>query len=320
MNKTGIDIDFAAECIQKGGLVVFPTETVYGLGANALNPLAVAKIFETKERPTFDPLIVHISDIGQLNELYEFPINNIVYKLAEKFWPGPLTIVYRKNKNISGIVTADLDTVAVRMPSHPVALSFITACKYPIAAPSANKFGRLSPTHHTHVLKQKMNIDYLLKGDNGIMGIESTVVFVDNNSCIILRPGIITLEQIKEVVSEVKFAEKKYINLPSPGLLKSHYSPRKPLYFIEKEDNSFSENTGLILHFRKASTINAGRIIYTSEANILVEVAANIFMALHKMEDDKNISEIYIEKVIEKGLGIAIMDRLKKACFQYSKT
>lgn len=320
MMNTGIDINIASDCIRKGGLVAFPTETVYGLGANALNPLAVAKIFEAKQRPSFDPLIVHISEISQLNDLYELPVNNLVYKLAEKFWPGPLTIVHRKNKKISGIVTADLDTVAVRMPAHPVALSFITACECPVAAPSANKFGQLSPTRYQHVLKQEMNIDYLLKGDYGIMGIESTVVFVDDNDCTILRPGIITLDQLKEVIPQTKFSDKSpNANLPSPGLLKSHYSPKKPLAFWDGTARSFPSNTGIILHSEKENDIDAAKIIYTSQNTNLVEVAANIFTALHDMEDDAEIQQIYIEKVTESGLGIAIMDRLKKACFRYLK-
>lgn len=318
MQKSGIDIEYAADCIQKGGLVAFPTETVYGLGANALNPLAVAQIFEAKERPSFDPLIVHISDIQQLNGLYKLPVNKMVFALAEKFWPGPLTIVHQKNNNISGIVTADLNTVAVRMPAHPVALALLNACACPLAAPSANKFGLLSPTRYEHVAKQDMDIDYILKGDVGILGIESTVVLVENEDCIILRPGIITWEEIKKIIPQVKLSVNSMNkNLPSPGLLKSHYSPKKPLYFLNSDQHLFSNKTGLILHSKSLNEVVAGKIIYTSTSRNLVEVAANIFTALHEMEDDNQIEEILIEKVDENGIGIAIMDRLEKACYQY---
>lgn len=318
MIKKGLDIDEASRCIQQGELVAFPTETVYGLGADALNPMAVAKIFEAKERPTFDPLIVHISDISQLEELFEIPINNIVYTLAEKFWPGPLTIVHRKNRTVPDLVTADLETVAVRMPGHPIALEFIKKTGCPIAAPSANKFGQLSPTRAAHVIKQQMKISYILENDAGILGLESTVVLVEQDACYILRPGIITLEQLKEVVPTASYNVKSAtLNLPSPGLLKSHYSPNKRLAFLEKTDQDFSNKTGLILHSRSATPIKCGKIIYTSQTFNLIEVAANIFSSLHQMEDDASIEEIFIERVEECGLGIAIMDRLKKACYKY---
>lgn len=319
MIKTGTDIQFAAGCIQKGGLVAFPTETVYGLGANAFNPMAVARIFEVKERPSFDPLIVHISDIKQLNDLFESPINNIVYRLADKFWPGPLTIVHRKNKNISGIITADLDTIAVRMPSHKVALSLIQLSKCPIAAPSANKFGQLSPTRHEHVLKQGMDIDYLLRGDVGIMGIESTVVHIEGNNCTVLRSGIITMEQLIEIIPQTKVLNKaENNNLPSPGLLKSHYSPQKPLFLLPNENFVFPENSGVILHKVLNNKIKAKTIIYTSKNNNLIEIAANLFSSLHEMEENISIQQIYIEAVPENGLGVAIMDRIKKAAYKYT--
>lgn len=319
MQKTGTDIELAANIIKEGGLVAFPTETVYGLGANALNPIAVARIFEAKERPSFDPLIVHISDINQLNDIYELPVNKLVYKLAHKFWPGPLTIVHQKSKNISGIVTADLDTVAVRMPSHPIALELLKLSNCPIAAPSANKFGQLSPTSHEHVAKQNMPLDYILQGAEIVHGIESTVVYIENNDCSILRPGVITLEDIKEIIPQAKYSDKnKNDHLPSPGLLNSHYSPKKPLYFLPETEKIFLASTGVILHSDKHKNIEAGRVIYSSEKANLIEVAANIFKSLHEMEDDSSIKEIYVESVPEIGIGIAIMDRLKKACYRYN--
>jgi len=317
---TVTEINEAANCLKNGGLVAFPTETVYGLGANALNPIAVAKIFEAKQRPTFDPLIVHISELNQLNDLFERPIEPLVFELARHFMPGPLTIVHRKSEIVPDLVTSGMENVAVRMPSHPIANKLIKLAGVPIAAPSANKFGQLSPTSYKHVAKQKMKIDYLLAGDDidSLVGIESTVVLVENNLCTILRPGIITLEDIKKAIPDVKveIAEHNH-KINSPGLLDSHYSPLKPLYFLDKSIETFPPNSGIILHSKNDKTFPAQKIIYTSETGDLIEIAASLFTSLHQMEDDVTVNQIYIEKVKEKGIGISIMDRLKKACFQY---
>jgi L-threonylcarbamoyladenylate synthase len=315
--KIGTDIEIAAEHIRNGGLVAFPTETVYGLGANALNPLAVAGIFEAKQRPTFDPLIVHIAEISQIEYLFEKPVTPLVYKLAECFWPGPLTIVHRKSTNVPDIVTSGMNTVAVRMPAHPVAQKLIQFAGVPVAAPSANKFGQLSPTRHEHVVKQNMEIDYLLVGDYDIMGIESTVVYVENETVSILRPGIITAKDLMKIVPESKIIQKgENTNLSSPGLLKSHYSPLKPLSFIT--ESTVFPKSGLILH--KQHEIEPlpkkSQLHFTNEN--LLEVAANLFSVLHQMEDNPAIENIFIETVPETGLGIAIMDRLRKATYQYS--
>jgi len=317
---TVTEINEAANCLKNGGLVAFPTETVYGLGANALNPIAVAKIFEAKQRPTFDPLIVHISELNQLNDLFESPIEPLVFELARHFMPGPLTIVHRKSEIVPDLVTSGMENVAVRMPSHPIANKLIKLAGVPIAAPSANKFGQLSPTSYKHVAKQKMKIDYLLAGDDidSLVGIESTVVLVENNLCTILRPGIITLEDIKKAMpdAKVEIAEHNH-KINSPGLLDSHYSPLKPLYFLDKSIETFPPNSGIILHSKNDKTFPAQKIIYTSETGDLIEIAASLFTSLHQMEDDVTVNQIYIEKVKEKGIGISIMDRLKKACFQY---
>lgn len=317
--EIGIDIDKAAGFIRDGGLVAFPTETVYGLGANALNPLAVAAIFEAKQRPSFDPLIVHIADITQIEELFEKPITPLVYELAERFWPGPLTIVHRRSLLVPGIVSAGMDTVAVRMPAHPVAKELIRLAGVPVAAPSANRFGQLSPTRHEHVVKQEMEIDYLLVGDYDIIGIESTVLYVENNTVTILRPGIITAKELVEFVPESNIINKgENTKLSSPGLLKSHYSPLKPLYFLSGEIKMLPEKSGLILHGISDVKLDAEKITYTSKTGNLKEATANLFTALHDMEDDPAVDTIFIETVPETGLGIAIMDRLRKATYQYA--
>ena len=316
------ELNLAADCLRDGGLVAFPTETVYGLGANALNPIAVAKIFEAKQRPTFDPLIVHISDVNQLNDLYASPIEPLVFRLAEKFMPGPLTIVYKKSAIVPDLISSGLDTVAVRMPAHPLAHRLIALAGVPVAAPSANRFGQLSPTSYKHVAKQKMKIDYLIAGDDvdNLVGIESTVAMVENNRCTVLRPGIITVEDIAKALPGIEVELAQHNNkISSPGLLNSHYSPLKPLFFVDKTMKELPENSGIILHDKKQDKLNAVKVIYSSENGNLLEIAAHLFTSLHTMEDDDKVQRIYIEPVAEKGIGISIMDRLKKATFQYNQ-
>ena len=318
MIKNGFDIIFSSQCLKEGGLVAFPTETVYGLGADALNPKAVARIFEVKQRPTFDPLIVHISEMEQLEMLFDHPVSPLIYKIADAFWPGPLTIVHRKSKIVPDIVTSGLNTVAVRMPSHPVALEMIRNAGTPIAAPSANRFGQLSPTKPEHVLKQLSGIDYLLKGNDTMVGIESTVISIDGDQCFLLRPGAISLNEIQQVVDCIPLKkEKQEGELPSPGLLKSHYSPNKPLYILNTVPECFPEGSGLILHQTSELADKSTRTFYTSTSADPIEIAARLFTALHEMEDDDSITQIYIEPVDETGLGIAIMDRINKAAYRY---
>lgn len=312
------DIDQAAQIISDGGLVAFPTETVYGLGANALNPVAVAKIFEAKERPTFDPLIVHIASLDDLKRLTT-ELDKKVMILAERFWPGPLTMVLPKSDLVPDLVTSDLPTVGIRMPDHPVALELIRRSGCPIAAPSANKFGQLSPTTAAHVRKQLPHIDYILDGGKTAVGIESTIVSVEADKCVVLRPGRITPEEIRAALPGVE-VESKALNdkIVAPGLLKSHYSPKKPLFILNNE-TQLPAHSGLILHSNAETYLNATRIVRTSENKSLLEVASGLFAALHTLEDDPEINQIWIEAVPETGLGIAIMDRVKKAAYQYQE-
>jgi len=311
------DIQTAARIINDGGLVAFPTETVYGLGANALNPFAVAKIFALKERPSFDPLIVHIGSFDDLQMLSGQPAE-LVMKLAEKFWPGPLTIVLPKSRIVPDIVTSGLPTVGIRMPDNEIALNLIRTSKCPIAAPSANKFGNLSPVSSCHVKKQLPNVDFILDGGRTKIGIESTIVSVDGNVCTLIRPGKITIDEINDALPGIfVFNTNESHKLIAPGLLKSHYSPVKPLYLYRYHITPIPAKSGLILHCVNDRIPDCERVIYTSRNNNLHEVAANLFSSLHAMEDDEQIKQILIEPVIEEGLGIAIMDRIKKAVFKY---
>ncbi len=313
------NLDYAATLIKEGKLVAFPTETVYGLGANALDPLAVAKIFECKERPSFDPLIVHIADV---QDLYKLAINipNVAFKLAELYWPGPLTIVLEKNDIIPDLVTSDLPTVGLRMPNSPIALDLIKRSGCPIAAPSANKFGRVSPTSAEHVKKQLTSVDYVLDGGECMVGIESTIVMPINNKIEILRPGRITREDISKALPEFTvFNSAVSEKINAPGTLKSHYSPTKPLHLFSGELTEIKPNTGIILHNEQNKYPEASFTYCTSKNNSLIEIAANLFASLHAMEAHPMVKQIYIESVPEEGIGIAIMDRMKKAAFQYKE-
>ena len=317
---TNNNIKQAAQIINNGGLVAFPTETVYGLGANALNPFAVAKIFELKERPSFDPLIVHIASFETLTTLTTGITENVM-RLAKQFWPGPLTIVLPKSSAVPDIVTSGLSTVGVRMPNNPIALELIKQSNCPIAAPSANKFGQLSPVSAQHVTKQLPNVDCVLDGGYTSVGIESTIVSIEGNTCQLLRPGYITLEDIgKALPNTFTFNSIKPDKLVSPGLLKSHYSPNKPLYILKEPMIALPESSGLILHHNNHIDYKSSNVIYTSQTSNKIEISANLFASLHAMEENQSVKTIYIEPVEETGLGIAIMDRLKKAAYQYNNT
>lgn len=307
------DIDLAANYIKEGKLVAFPTETVYGLGANALNPFAVAKIFELKERPSFDPLIVHIASIEQLEMLTQSRDERI-YKLAQKFWPGPLTMILDKSHIVPDIVSSGLPTVGIRMPNNEIALELIRLSDCPIAAPSANKFGRISPTTAAHVKKQLPNLDCILDGGKTSVGIESTIIRLTNIGFQILRNGIITQEEIESVVA---FDNSTEINaLSAPGMMKSHYSPHKKLLIADKDTQIDKSKAGLI-SFTGALENGYLKVLKVSDKNDLKDYAVNMFEAMHSFEDDDEIELIIAEAVSEIGIGKAIMDRLRKAEFNW---
>jgi L-threonylcarbamoyladenylate synthase len=309
------DLEIAAEYIRQGKLVAFPTETVYGLGANALNPLAVAKIYELKERPSFDPLIIHIADINNLQK-YAVDIDNKVYKLGEKFWPGPLTIILKKNPIIPDIVTAGLNTVAIRIPDNEIALQLIKLSDCPIAAPSANKFGKVSPTTAQHVKKQLPQVDYIIDGGKTKIGIESTIIKLNEKGFEILRHGIILKEEIEKVIPYYPSEKNNDVILAS-GNFKSHYSPEKPLYILGEHNIPYPTSQCGLISFTKLNTNQYKKVIYVSENNDLKEYAVNLFSAIHELEDS-DVNCIVAEPVPEIGVGIAIMDRLRKAAYRFS--
>ena len=230
----------AADVLRSGGLVAFPTETVYGLGAHALDRAAVRRIFEAKGRPSTDPLIVHVAAFAQVAPLVS-AIPDAARLLAERFWPGPLTLVMRRSAAVPDEVTAGLDTVAVRIPAHPIAQVLLAAAAIPIAAPSANLFSRPSPTNAEHVLQDlDGRIDLVLDGGPTTVGVESTVLDLSTKTPTILRPGAVTLEMLREVLPDVEMGSMLASGdsagaMPAPGMLPRHYSPRAPLTLYEGE-------------------------------------------------------------------------------------
>ena len=302
----------AGEIIKNGGLVAFPTETVYGLGADAMNSAAVAAIFEIKKRPHFDPLIVHIQSIGQLEELAA-KIPSMAFLLIEKFWPGPLTLVLKKRKAVPDLVTSGLPTVAVRMPHHPVALKLIKYAGTPIAAPSANPFNYLSPTRAEHVWDQLGDhVDMILDGGACQVGVESTVLDLSGKQPTLLRPGGLDLKDIESIIGRVKVISKAK-RPHSPGQMSFHYAPHAKLRLIRRGPYVIPDGKRIgYLAFDDFSSRDFEKIEILSKQGNLREAAARLFECLHCL-DRLNLDEIWAEEVPKIGLGLAIMDRLKKA-------
>src|SRR6056297_748292 len=331
--KNTVVIKKAADLIKKGEVVAFPTETVYGLGANALNSNAVEKIFKAKGRPSDNPLIAHIATKKQLLSLINTDIPVVAEKLIDTFWPGPLTIIFNKSKIVPDITTASLQTVAVRMPSHPVALALIKKAQSPLAAPSANSSGLPSPTKAEHVYND-LNGKIPLIVDGGIcnIGVESTVIEIIDNHVNILRPGGITKKMITnclgndfKVTSEIN---KEVENPRSPGMKYKHYSPNTPLWIIKNESisktlknkkNIQNKKTLLILTNETIENIKNEQFDFDIEnmgsINDLNYIAKNLFNLLRKT-DKKNYDLILIEEVPDIDIGEAIMNRLKKAALK----
>ncbi|MFP4562175.1 MAG: L-threonylcarbamoyladenylate synthase [Spirochaetia bacterium] len=305
-----------ADIIRTGGVVAFPTETVYGLGADAYNAEAVARIFEIKGRPRFDPLIVHICDIASAESLAaEFPPQALL--LAEKFWPGPLTLILRKRPVIPGIVTAGMPTVAIRMPSHPSALELIRLAGVPIAAPSANPFGRISPTTAEHVREQLADtVDFIINGGPCTVGVESTIVSLAGDKPVLLRPGGTPAEEIEKITGPLTVPERSEGPPESPGRLDSHYAPRTPLYLkADARPLPKSARAGLLAFRTPEETEGFAAVEVLSKKGSLREAAANLFAAMHRL-DALDLDVIIADPPPEEGLGRAVNDRLRRAARQ----
>lgn len=317
----------AARILRQGGLVAFPTETVYGLGADALNVQAVCRIFEAKQRPAFDPLIVHEYDPDRAFELCrEVPPEARL--LAARFWPGPLTMVLPKKEIVPDLVTSGLETVAVRVPRHEVARELLKAFGGPIAAPSANVFGYTSPTTAAHVeedLGEK--VDLILDGGSCPVGVESTVIAFEGSRVRILRPGGVTAEELADLVRVEAYTAKGRVE--SPGQMTSHYAPWTPLHLLPGAFGDFLEPWDAakkVFFSRKGRAVRAGLLVFRegpsysdletilalSRDGALEEAASNLFEAVRKL-DKMHLDVILAEPPPDRGIGRAIADRLFKA-------
>ena len=332
IDKNNIERDLIIEAVQiikSGGLVAFPTETVYGLGANGLDALAVEKIFLAKGRPQDNPLILHVHSILQVKELVE-EIPEIAQRCMEKFWPGPLTILFKKNSKIPNIITAGLDTVAIRMPKNNIALELIRLANVPIAAPSANISGKPSPTSADHVKEDLSGkIDMIIDGGNTGIGLESTVLDLSGDLPMILRPGGVTLEDLKEIIPQViqdSSIMKEDVVPKSPGQKYRHYAPKgEMLLFSGEIENmvkaikkysgeyfSSGKNIGIICTDETKDLYKDGLIISLGSRKDYNIIAHNLFHTI-RLFDEANVDIILSEGVEESDLGIAIMNRMKKA-------
>lgn len=335
--KDSFLIKKAANVIKGGGLVAFPTETVYGLGGNALDEKAVNKIFQAKGRPQDNPLIVHVADKNLEKYIEEVP--EVAKKMIDKFWPGALTIILKKKDIIPNTTSANLDTIGVRMPSEPIALKLIELSGVPIAAPSANISGRPSPTDVERCIEDLQGrVDFILGGHKSIVGVESTIVDCTVDPPMILRPGGITLEMLREIDSRIDI-DKAILSKPAknlkpkaPGMKYRHYAPKAKVTIVSSNNkingnnekvvekiNEMIQNyiqkgkkVGVLASKENSKFYKNSQVIILGSKNDLCTVAQNLFEALRSF-DDKGVEIILSEAFDEKGLGVAVMNRLKKA-------
>ena len=322
------EIKKQAEILREGKTVIFPTETVYGLGANALDEEAVSKIYKAKGRPSDNPLIVHIYDKKQVNQLAE-NINEKAEIIMDKFWPGPITIILNKKDIVPMRTSGGLDTVAIRMPSNPVAKALLEEVKLPIAAPSANISGRPSPTKGIHVYHEMNNrVDGIIIGGDCTFGLESTVLDLTNDVPMILRPGSITKEDLENVIGHVNMdpaLEKKEDNIKAkaPGMKYTHYSPNAEVYIVSGEQTNVIDKINTLTEENNGKNLKTcviclkcnekqyiGKTICLGET--LEDVASNLFDALIQADEEK-CDIIYSESFTNEGIGCAIMNRLLKS-------
>jgi len=306
-------VSVAAAVLRGGGLVAFPTETVYGLGANALDARAVARVFQAKARPGFDPLITHLADAADLPRLVG-RVPEMVSVLAERFWPGPLTLIVERPLAIPPIVTSGLDTMAVRVPDHCVARALIAQAGVAVAAPSANRFGRLSPTRAEHVVAGLGDaVDLILDGGPTRYGVESTIVDARAGHPVVRRLGALPVEAIAEVVGPLKIALGGHGRPAAPGALAAHYAPSTPLRVLS-DSTSVPHHGGSLgyLAFRDRPREEYAAIEVLAPDGDLTRAAAGLFDALHRL-DAAGLTQILAERVPDTGLGQAINDRLQRA-------
>ncbi|MGL5378666.1 L-threonylcarbamoyladenylate synthase [Clostridium sp.] len=331
LEKDIVHIKNAGEIIKSGGIVAFPTETVYGLGANALNDEAVSKIFKAKGRPQDNPLIIHVSSMEIDDFVYD--VSDVAKELMNKFWPGPLTVILKKKDIIPDTTSAGLDTIGIRMPNNEIALRLIESSGCPIAAPSANISGRPSPTELERCVEDLSGkVDYIIGGEKSDIGVESTIVDCTVNPPLVLRPGGITLEMLREIHQGISI-DKAIMEKPSeklkpkaPGMKYRHYAPKATLKIINGNNEKTIEKINEMVHNyiecgkdvailstdENSNNFKCNKIISLGSKDNLNEVAQNLFESLRKC-DDLNVDIILCQGFEQNGVGIAIMNRLNKA-------
>jgi len=309
------DIAYCQDLLRNNELVAIPTETVYGLAGNIYSEAAITKIFEMKGRPLFNPLIVHIHDLDQLASLAH-TLPDKALQLAARFWPGPLTLILEKKSMVSDRITAGKPTVAIRMPNHLLTRELLRGLDFPVAAPSANPFTRVSPTSPQHVADYFGNrIAAILDGGPCMVGLESTIVGFDGQTPVVYRKGGISIEAIEACVGKVRLLTQNESAPQAPGMLAKHYSPRTQLIL---SDDVLETIKGLggqkigVLAFYKSDFAEARKVIALSETGDLNEAAKNLFAALHRL-DQEDLDVIVAQRFPNEGLGISINDRLERA-------
>jgi L-threonylcarbamoyladenylate synthase len=310
------DIAKAVEILNNHDVVAIPTETVYGLAGNMYSEHAIRKIFEIKQRPLFNPLIVHIHSIAQIDDIAsEFPDKAKV--LAKAFWPGHLTLVLKKKESVPDVITAGKDTVAIRIPNHPVTLSLLKNLSFPLAAPSANPFGSISPTSAMHVEGYfKNSLSMILEGGDCKNGIESTIIGFENDEAVLYRLGSIPIEDIQRVIGEVRVKNKKDTAPNAPGMLARHYAPKTRTYLVEDAEYFVKAHSdkkiGVLKFDKEMKSANIEHVEVLSKKGDLTEAASKLYNALHKL-DTLHLDMIVAEKFPDFGLGASINDRLERA-------
>ena len=310
------DFRLAVATLSEGDVVAIPTETVYGLAGNIYNEKAIRKIYSLKQRPLFNPLIVHVGSVQKVHELVSY-FPDAAKKLADAFWPGPLTIVLPKKAVVPDLITAGKSSVAIRIPNHPVTLELLQKLPFPLAAPSANKFGNISPTQSAHVESAfKTELSLILEGGSCASGIESTIIGFENNLPVIYRLGALSVEDLEAVIGPLPVKNKNAVAPEAPGMLERHYAPITKTYFTDDVDALIREfqdkKIGLMTFTEKQSKKYVAHHIVLSKCGNFKEAAAHLYKALHEL-DRLDLDLIIVEKFPDINLGRSINDRLMRA-------
>ncbi len=316
--KVSDDVKYASDLLRKNELVAIPTETVYGLAGNIYSETAIRAIFQMKGRPLYNPLIVHIASRDQLND-FVINVPKVALKLADTFWPGPMTLVLEKKDNVPDLITAEKPTVAVRIPNHQLTLKLLANLDFPVAAPSANPFGRISPTKASHVVEYfDGKLKMVLDGGTCTKGIESTIIGFENDKAVIFRLGSLSKDKIEQITGPIQLKNKAENNPVAPGMLSRHYAPKTPFVVVENAtqycDTIESKKLAVLKFQETVSVINNSivKTIVLSDSGSFEEAASNLYNAMHEL-DSLKVDCIVAELFPNTDLGTTINDRLRRA-------